>query len=176
VFARTRRDRRSRARDVAIFSPCAASRLRTRQCEFQTLDRDVGVQRVCLALGDESRADPAHDADRLRDAPVACRRLRTGISSLFTHLQLAGRTHELREAGDDEREHVEHAGLLARVEDRLERARELVLVARDRGEVVAEAGEPDDVERAARKVALDVELLAPTRADRRDQDVAQLGT
>jgi hypothetical protein len=78
------------------------------------------------------------------------------------------------EARDEEREHVEEGGLLRDAEDGLERRGELVAARRERGKVVAEAGEPDDVERAVREIRLDVDLGRGRGAELRVQDVPQL--
>jgi hypothetical protein len=78
------------------------------------------------------------------------------------------------EAWDEEGEHIEEGGLLRDAEDGLERLRELVPAGRERGQVVAEAGEPDDVERAVREVRLDVDLSRGLGAELRIQDVPQL--
>jgi hypothetical protein len=78
------------------------------------------------------------------------------------------------EAGNEHREHVESSGRLRRAKDGAERRRELVLAGRERSEIVAEAGEPDDVERAAREVCLDVDLERVLRPHERRQYVPEL--
>jgi hypothetical protein len=76
-------------------------------------------------------------------------------------------TYEHAEARHEEREDVEEAGLLRRAEDSRERLCEFVPAGGERAKVVAEAGEPDDVEGAVREVRLSVDLKDVLGADER---------
>jgi hypothetical protein len=160
----------SRARESASFSPCAASSL------VPTISkREEGHPRTNSASAFRSAIKPV-PMRRMTLIALAIRLFRAvGCDSCVSESKVEqANTYHMPEAGNEHGEHVESSGCLRRAKDGAERRRELVLARRERGEVVAEAGEPDDVERAVREEAGNVDLHARVRAEATGEDVAQL--
>jgi hypothetical protein len=137
----------SRARESASFSPCATSSL------VPTISKreKEGIPRTNSASAFRSAIKPV-PMRRMTLIALAIRLFRdVGCDSCVSESEVEqANTYHMPEVGNEHGEHVKSSGCLRRAKDGAERRRELVLAGRERGEVVAEAGEPDDVERIPR--------------------------